>query len=128
MIKVVITLTLLKTYLGTAAAPRAPAQSFLARRDYNQLSNGGIALADTNGDHIPDTISVGGSDVSVMFGNGNGTLREGPISTVDMSFGLFPPIATDLNRDGKVDIITSAGHHVGSGGGLGVCFGNGDGT
>jgi hypothetical protein len=113
------------TWLALAGLACASPPSFLARRDYRATGEG-ITVADTNGDHIPDIIWVGGEQTGVLFGNGNGTFRSGPTSTVKMGFSVFSPIAVDLNGDGKVDIITSAGQN--GGGGLGVCFGNGDGT
>ena len=55
---------------AVAAAGFTPA-SFLARRDYP--GGGLIAVADVNGDKIPDLIQSTGTTVNVLLGNGNGT-------------------------------------------------------
>jgi len=108
-----------------AAASFADEPKFLARRDY-KASAFGIAVADTNGDKIPDIICVGGNDeISVLLGSGNGTFRQGPTSNVVMA-GFGPPITADFNGNGNVDIITSGGEN--DTGGVGIFFGNGDGT
>ena len=57
---------------------------------------------------------------------GNGTFRTGPTSQVGFQFieGL---VLIDLNGDGKIDLVASG--TLGNGAnGIGVCFGNGDGT
>jgi hypothetical protein len=100
-----------------AAASSAP--TFFTRRDYPGASTF-VAVADTNGDGIPDIIPMGGL---VLFGSGNGTFRPGPQE--DFSFQQPGAMAlADLNGDGKVDVILSGGPPYG----IGVCFGNGDGT
>ena len=69
------------------------------------------------------------SNVSVLVGNGNGTFNA-PVSYG--TGGFFPDsiVITDVNADGKVDLVV-ANSSVGSTGGLGnvgVLLGNGDGT
>jgi hypothetical protein len=51
--------------------------TFFSRRDYVSPGNVWVAIADTNGDHIPDLITGG---LTVWLGNGNGTFSQGPIS------------------------------------------------
>jgi hypothetical protein len=102
--------------------------TFFARRDYP--SAGGFpSVGDVNGDGIPDIVAVGLSEtVSVLLGNGNGTFRSaidaGP-SWENMTGGVL----LDLNGDGKLDLVIAGGpngHRAPCG--IGVCFGNGDGT
>jgi hypothetical protein len=109
----------------------------------NTYSSGGysptsVALADVNGDGTldvivanwcatSDTCSDGGT-VGVLLGNGDGTLQ--PVHTYN-SGGLGASFVTvrDLNGDGKTDLIVAnssmAPFEVG---GIGILFGNGDGT
>jgi len=111
--------------VGSASAAGPPEPSFFARRDYLQLYNQqSVGVADTNGDGIPDLIGANGS-VSVLFGNGDGTFRGGPLSQTGMTFaGTF--VAADLNGDGKVDLVLAGGRHgTAPPLGIGVSFGNG---
>jgi hypothetical protein len=115
----------LMVYLSAAGAVRASHPTFLARRDY-ALGAYGVAVADTNGDGIPDVISLVSEEVKVLLGNGNGAFRQGPISQAGMGTG-FSPVPSDLNGDGRVDLVFSTGIADGPSG-IGVCFGIGDGT
>src|SRR5438552_2602016 len=75
-----------------------------------------------DGDGIPDLVVGGGGGISLMPGHANGTF--GP------SHGLILPGAPnsvalgDLNRDGKLDIVTADFNS----GNVSVLLGNGDGT
>ena len=106
-----------------AANPTAPL--FFARRDYAGLIEFWIQVADTNGDGIPDLVSSNGANIQVLLGNGNGTFRTGPGSTLATGdIGQF--LLVDVNGDGRLDIVYAGG---GNGDvGIGVSFGNGDGT
>jgi len=101
-----------------AAAITLP--KFLARRDYP--APGYVAVADVNGDGIPDVITVSDHGIETLLGIGNGTFRVGPSTKPGNEIGYFQVAALDLNGDGKIDLIISQG------GGIEVCFGNGDGT
>ena len=112
---------------ASAAMAAPPTPSFVARYDYSQcVSNyASLAVADTNGDGIPDVVCSGEITLTVLFGNGDGTFRSGPSSNVNGG----NPIAVDVNGDGKVDTVS-----IGEVGidpeqfGLLVALGNGDGT
>lgn len=88
-----------------------------------------IAIADVNGDGIPDlvladtyeTLSGGRGAVSVLLGNGEGTFTA---ATTYSSGGDEPrSIAiADLNGDSKPDVVVT------NVGGVDVLLGNGDGT
>jgi FG-GAP-like repeat len=82
---------------------------------------GSIALADFNGDHIPD-IAVGVCSTSacqtvVYLGQGNGTFTQ----SADLSYG-GPVVAGDFNADGHQDIALVENNE------LVMYLGNGDGT
>lgn len=109
--------------LASVTPVHAAAPYFIARRDYAGLSDG-IAVADTNGDHTPDLITVGRGEAEVFLGNGNGTFRQGPTS--QFGIGAVYPVARDLNGDGRVDLVLSGGNDFVYG--IGVSLGNGDGT
>jgi VCBS repeat protein len=87
-----------------------------------------VAVADTNGDGVPDIIAGDGGDASVLFGNGDGTFTRGPSSTLTMINGTSFA-AADVSGDGKVDLVLVGGWQVKTPPeGIGVCLGNGDGT
>ena len=98
---------------------------YLARRDY-PVAASGLVAADANGDGIPDLIYSHDNDADVLFGNGNGTFRPGPVSDIKLGFDVAP-IARDLNGDSKIDLIYSAALGEGPAG-FAVSLGNGDGT
>jgi FG-GAP-like repeat len=119
---------------GTASGPRGPLlcstcassvglkqPQFFARRDYPSAP-GYVAVADVNGDGIPDVVSMSSTGVHTLLGKGDGTFRVGPTTNPGGVLGFFELVPIDLNGDGKVDLI------IAQGGGIEVCFGNGDGT
>jgi len=102
-----------------AASPIMP--TFLARQDYVGLNSNWVQVGDTNGDRIPDIIADWEGTFEVLFGNGDGTFRPGPVSQPGDALGQGF-VAADLNADGIVDLI------IPTGGGVKICPGNGDGT
>ena len=84
-------------------------------------------VADVNGDGIPDLLAVTSSTeetVSVLLGRGEGLFRPPLSYSVSGLYGSYPVslAVADLNGDGKPDLA------VATTGGVGVLFGNGDGT
>src|SRR5215469_14105595 len=101
--------------------------SFLARRDYGsgvpgEDVSGYVAVADINGDGIPDIVAVNGYTIYTLLGVGNGTFQVGPSTEPGLDLAVDDVIPIDLNGDGKIDLVLSAN------GSIGICFGNGDGT
>lgn len=84
----------------------------------------GVVIGDLNGDGLPDLVSsnYGGSALSVLLGDGDGTFR----THVDYAVGSYPfgLALGDLNGDGYPDVVVA--YHTN--GGIGVLLGNGDGT
>jgi len=88
---------------------------FQAAVDYNVGTNPvSVAVGDFNGDGKPD-LAVGGSSVSVLLGNGDGTFQPAVNYGPGSGWGLA---VADFNGDGKLDLATP----------LSVLLGNGDGT
>jgi hypothetical protein len=83
-----------------------------------------VAVADLNRDHIPDVVVANNSSntVSVLIGNGDGTLAPGATYSA-MSSPVFVGLA-DLNKDGIPDMAVAGL----TGSAVNVLIGNGDGT
>jgi hypothetical protein len=87
-----------------------------------------LTVADINGDGAPDVIvanrGVSGTagNVSVLLGNGNGTLQ--PQQTLATGSYPFSVAVADLNGDGHPDIVVANAMDSD----LGIFFGNGNGT
>ncbi len=101
--------------------------AFFARRDYPGVGHM-IQVTDVNGDQVADVIGIAPDKIGVLLGTRNGAFEEGPTSSIGMqSANEFA--AADLNGDGNVDLVISGGQYGGAQNvGLGVCFGNRDGT
>ena len=86
------------------------------------------AIADVNGDGIPDLALAFGSFFQpqgiIMLGNGDGTFRNGAL--LPGSFDAL--VAGDFNHDGKQDLAFANSGAGGVGGHVGILLGNGDGT
>ena len=84
------------------------------------ISSAFLALADFNGDGIPDVVLSGSSGLAVLLGKGDGTFGLAILPTSTSDGALF---TGDLNGDGKADIVA-----VDISGIVTVLLGNGDGT
>jgi hypothetical protein len=93
-----------------------------------------LAVADVNGDGIPDVIEGNpfvpslnyNSGVSVMLGNGDGTFQN-PMSFAVSGSDPVSIAVADLNGDGKPDIVEVSYFGI-YGSSISVLLGNGDGT
>ncbi len=80
-----------------------------------------VAVADFNGDHIPDVVTANTfGDISLLQGKGDGTFLSALTSP---GGGSYLAVA-DLNGDGAQDVVVSNG----SVGNVGYLGGNGDGS
>lgn len=87
-----------------------------------------VAIADLNGDKKPDVITASASgSVSVLLGNGDGTLR--PAMSTPVSSNAQSLAVADFNGDQKLDVAVAAyGDTRSDPGGVAVLLGKGDGT
>jgi FG-GAP-like repeat/FG-GAP repeat len=82
---------------------------------------GNAVVADFNGDGIPDIVAAGPSGIWLFTGKGGSVFNPGVLTTaISGAFWLAP---ADFNGDGNLDLAVSDYPS-----GLGVLFGNGDGT
>lgn len=96
--------------------------------DITQMSS--VAIADVNGDGIPDVIISDGSGsaggVRVLLNDGHGNLAADVSYASETAVGPGPVSVsvTDINGDGKPDLVTANGRD----GTVSVLINNGDGT
>jgi hypothetical protein len=116
--------------IAPGADPAAQPLSFLARRDFNAGRYPRfIAVADFDGDGIPDlaVANQASNTVSVLLGNGDGNFQP----AVNFAVGIRPRSITvgDFNGDGIADLaVVNEGSYPSDPGGVSVLLGNGDGT
>jgi hypothetical protein len=71
-------------------------------------------ISDVNGDGKPD-IAVTHHEMSkltVMLGDGRGGFVESTASPFDFGGNAFHAVVADVNRDGKMDVVTAGGDSV----------------
>lgn len=88
------------------------------------LSAGSLALADVNGDLIPDAVVNGGKSLVRMRGDGKGQFGE-PLLISDT---YDQHALADLDGDGRIDIVAMSGVGTGAGQRLFLHRGLGDGS
>jgi hypothetical protein len=85
-----------------------------------------IAVADVNNDGKPDVVVAnrGDSNVGVLFGNGDGTFQSEHGFALAARGYLTSVTVADINGDGKLDFVVTAG----GSNAVDILLGNGDGT
>jgi hypothetical protein len=93
---------------------------------YDTFGGPAVAIADVNGDRIPDLLIASSypDSVGVLLGNGDGTFKD-PVSYAPGGTYTDGIAVGDVNSDGKPDLVVS---NFGDDGMIGVLLGNGDGT
>jgi hypothetical protein len=79
---------------------------------------GAIAVADVNGDSVPDVVVCNGNSVGLLFGVGNGTFQT--VQALSGMGGASGVAIADMNNDGIPDLVFAAGEvyvFLGAGGG-----------
>jgi hypothetical protein len=132
-----------RAHAGGVPADGAQSSTPLLVRAVTYLSSGketfSVAVADVNGDGIPDLISASYCNVqchttdgwvSVLLGNGNGKFQTAVGYTSGGDYGTAVAVA-DLNGDGKPDLVVTNLCDRSNGcttGLVAVLLGNGNGT
>jgi len=96
-----------------------------------------VSVGDFNGDGIPDLAATGNyySSPVIFLGNGDGTFSQVTGATNEGTNESFSMVVTDVNHDGKLDIVVTNGNSASYSGyvnsynpDFAVLLGNGDGT
>jgi hypothetical protein len=81
-----------------------------------------IAVGDVNGDGLVDVVATHYPNLSVMLGNGDGSLQAPVPYIADLAYSLT---LADVNGDGKLDIVAASSSYAGT---VSVLLNNGNGT
>jgi hypothetical protein len=101
---------------------------------YGRGGQTSVVVGDVNGDHRPDLVvsrppsNLANSGVEILLGTGDGTFQSPVVHDSGSPFPYSVTI-TDLNGDGKLDLVVD--HGVTNGGPdsfVSILLGNGDGT
>jgi hypothetical protein len=112
--------------LGNGDGTFTMGQSITVNTDSRAGNATAIALADFNGDHIPDiAVSDGYSQYTwIYLGKGNGTFTLAETQ----KYGGNSVVTGDFNADGKQDVAFASGTGSGASNTVGVFLGSGNGT
>ena len=114
-------------YVVATATPGSSTvtQTFAAGSSYATTVPRDVAIADFNGDGIPDLAVVDqGEALYIYLGNGDGTFTEASGSPITVGADAVGVVAGDFNNDGKVDlVVTNWGANT-----ISILLGNGNGT
>lgn len=101
--------------------------TFHHHQDYLVNQPTGLTAVDLNQDGKLDLVFLsGGTELSVMFGNGDGTFQA-PVTPVTGLSNAQAIAVGDFNRDGKLDLVVTDADASGNGQ-LTLLLGTGDGT
>jgi FG-GAP-like repeat len=73
-----------------------------------------VAIGDVNGDRKPDLVVTHHEkhELTVLLGDGAGRFRETSDSPFDMGHNAYQIVLADVNRDGRSDIVATAGDGI----------------
>ena len=73
-----------------------------------------VAIGDVNGDRKPDLVVTHHEkhELTVLLGDGAGRFREAGDSPVDMGHNAYQMALLDVNRDGRSDMVATAGDGI----------------
>jgi hypothetical protein len=74
--------------------------------DSGQEAEQGLAVADLNGDGVPDIAATGGATLELLLGVGNGTFAP-PVGFLTGGSFATSVAAADLNGDDKTDLVVT---------------------
>ena len=117
------------TQAAAVSASGCSEPSFLSAKLVHRFTiTGDITSGDFNGDHHVDLVTLTGTDVAILLGNGAGGFGT-PTSFPAGPLGFYSLAAGDFNGDSKLDVVRAGyDNGVSTDGELSVLLGDGTGS
>ena len=117
-------------YSGTGEGGLMSPPQTVTMREGSRPHTHGLAVADVNGDGLPDLITVNheDDDVSIVLNKGDDGFEPAVGSPFSVSRSPYPLGVGDVNGDGIVDVAVPSTHMSGGGGEVTVLVGDGAGS
>jgi hypothetical protein len=102
---------------------------FLTAKTIHRFNlTGAIRSGDFNGDHHLDVVTLTGTNVAILLGDGAGNFATPAFFPAVSSLGFFSLAVGDVNGDSKLDVVAAGFDSSSTKGELSILLGNGAGS